>query len=398
MATLRAQTRQKSTVQSSVPASYYRGGTSRGIMFHTPDLPASSKSRASLFLQAIGAPDPHGRQLNGMGAGVSSLSKICIIGTDDLPTDIDVTYTFIGIGIERDEVDYAGNCGNMASAVGPYAYNNRLLHAQEKADPGLYEREGEVTVSFVNTNTNTVIRGKFRVEGGQARVDDETSIDGVSGPGTGVMLDFIRPGGSKTGKLLPTGKVTERLAGYDVSCVDSANPCVFVRAKDLGVEPTILPDRLLEDHATRATLEKIRTEAAVAMGLIKAGEEPPRVIPKIALVSPTQDQTTLSGKVNSASELDLIIRFISDAQPHRASPLTGTLCTATAAKIAGSVVNECLSERLALENYVTIGHPSGKIQVDAQMDENGDVESARVLRTTRRLFEGKVFWNDHGEA
>jgi 2-methylaconitate cis-trans-isomerase PrpF len=397
-------------MQSSVPAAYYRGGTSRALLFRESDLPASAASRRALFLQAIGAPDPHGRQLNGMGAGVSSLSKICFVGlppnistdgpqvstqtaSDVAEDSYDVTYTFVGVGIERDETDYAGNCGNMSSAIGPFAYNARLLAS---SDPNFYNHSGPLTVRILNTNTNKLIRNTFTVSNGQAQVDSNTHIDGVSGLGTGVMLDFVRPSGSKTSGLLPTGKVKQMLAGYEASCVDASNPCVFVRAKDIGIDPTVLPAVLTEMHDIRMTLERIRTAGAVAMGICSEGIEPPRVIPKIALVSPSTKQMTLSGSVNEATELDIVVRFISDAQPHRAIPLTGSLCTAAAAMVPGSIVNEALGKRTGAgsEGSITIGHPSGKIQVGAKMDGNGDVECVSVVRTARRIFEGNVFWNE----
>lgn len=382
-----------STKQQSITASYYRGGTSRALFFYEPDLPSSLQARNNIFLQAIGTPDVYARQLNGLGAGVSSLSKVCIISTKDLPDGIDVLYTFAGIGIEQQEVDYAGNCGNMASAVGPYAYNNRLLLAQHEADPELYNRNGTVQVSFINTNTSTEIRSSFIVRNGQALVDDETSIDGVSGLGTGVKLDFLNPGGSKTTSMLPTRNSIQTLAGFKVSCVDSANPCVFVRASDLGIDPTILPAQLMGLHSSMLELEVIRTAAAVEMGIIKEGEAAPRVIPKVALVSPPRDQINLAGTTDAAGDLDLLVRFISDTQPHRAIPLTGALCTATAAKIQGSVVHECLPQRARNGSAIRIGHPSGKIEVDANMNDEGEVKSASVIRTARRIFEGQIFWN-----
>jgi 2-methylaconitate cis-trans-isomerase PrpF len=383
-----------STIQSSVPSSYYRGGTSRALIFKESDLPKSPTSRRALFLQAIGAPDLHGRQLNGMGAGISSLSKICLVGK---PLDVedakyDVTYTFVGIGIERPEVDYAGNCGNMSAAIGPFAYNAHLL------SPSFYDGlEGSVTVRILNTNTNKLIRSTFNVAAGQARVDNETHIDGVSGLGTGVLLDFLRPAGSKTRGLLPTGQARQKFAGYEASCIDASNPCIFVRASDMGVDPTILPAALSEQHDIRDTLERIRTVGAVAMGICAEGEEPPRVIPKIALVAPRTLQVTLSGSVDLASELDLVVRFISDAQPHRAIPLTGALCTAAAAMVRGSIVHEALEAKRradAEDGFVTIGHPSGKIKVGGRMDEKGNIECVSVVRTARRLFEGQVFFND----
>lgn len=377
------------TVQSAVKASYYRGGTSRGVIFQDSELPKDQASRNDLFLQAIGSPDPHGRQLNGMGAGVSSLSKVCIVKPTPNATS-HVDYTFVGMGIEGSEVDYMGNCGNLAAAIGPYAFNERIL---PHLAPEVYKSPQDVTVYINNTNTGVLIRSRFRAERGQARVDADTSIDGVSGLGTGVMLDFIKPGGSKTGKLLPTGNVTDTINNIEVSCVDSANPCVFLLATDVGIEPTILPAVLLEQKDIRAMLEDIREQAAVMMGLCKAGETPPRVIPKIAIVSPPVQQTTLSGEIIAPEQLDLVVRFISDGQPHRASPLTGALCTATAAKIEGSVVQKCLQATPSTAGVITIGHPSGRIQVNAVMDAEGDVECASVVRTARRLMEGHVFWN-----
>lgn len=387
--------------QSSIPAAYYRGGTSRAIIFQESNLPQSPASRRALFLQSIGAPDPHGRQLNGMGAGVSSLSKICLVGLPPVEDHgrYDVTYTFVGIGIECDEVDYAGNCGNMSSAIGPFAYNARLLPAPRDI-PDFYSRDGLITVRILNTNTNKLIRNSFFVSNGQAQVDNQTHIDGVSGLGTGVTLDFVDPSGSKTRGLLPTGVAKQVLEGFEASCVDAANPCVFVRAKDLGVEPTILPAQLSENTEVRATLERIREAGAVAMGLIKSGEVPPRVIPKIALVSPRKLQVTLSGSVNMASELDLVVRFISDAQPHRAIPLTGALCTAAAAMVDGTIVNEALDQNKrkevasGSEGMVRIGHPSGRVEVGAKLDGSGHIECVSVVRTARRLFEGTVFFNN----
>jgi hypothetical protein len=167
-----------------------------------------------------------------------------------------------------------------------------------------------------------------------------------------------------------------------------------VRARDLDVDPTILPARMNENARVRQTLDEIRSRASVLMGVSKAGEPVPRVVPKIALVAPACDQITLSGSVTPKAELDLVVRFISDEQPHRAIPLTGALCTASAGKIAGSVVQQCLPARRAQEPYITIGHPSGKVQVNAKMDRNGQVESASVVRTARRIFEGQVFWSE----
>ena len=376
--------------QSAIAAAYYRGGTSRALIFQPANLPPEPARRAA-FLQLMGSPDKHGRQLNGMGAGVSSLSKICLVGPSKVE-GVDVDYTFVGVGIEEDEVDYAGNCGNMSAAVGPYAFNERLLGDTD------YAAAGHVTVTINNTNTGRLIRSTFAVASGEALVDDLTAIDGVSGLGTGVLLDFVRPGGSKTGKLLPTGHATQMLAGVKASCIDAANPCVFVRAVDVGLAPTILPAELSSMPEKLRVLEDIREAGAQAMGLCKPGERAPRVIPKVALASPPVDQVVLSGDKIAASQLDLVVRFISDRQAHRAIPLTGALCTAAAAKVPGSIVQQCLGERLVDGNFITIGHPSGRVQVDAKVDDAGDIESCTVVRTARRLMEGQVFWSEMDDA
>jgi hypothetical protein len=382
-----------SLIQRSISAAYYRGGTSRGLIFLDTDLPTSEAERSSIFLQALGAPDPYGRQLNGLGAGVSSLSKVCIVAADEQAkaNESDVSYTFAGIGIEKSEVDYNGNCGNMSSAIGPYAFNMRLLGRPEA---WYTENDGDVLVRVWNTNTQRIIRNRFAVSGGQARVDGEISIDGVAGLGTGVVVDFLAPAGSKTGKLLPTGKATEELGGYKISCVDAANPCVFVMASDIGVPATVAPAQLMANDDALHTLDFIRRRAALAMGLCEDVETVPRVIPKIALIGPAQSQKTLSGAINRAEELDLVVRFISDEQAHRAIPLTGALCTAVAATIPGTLPNEVRKEKGHLgTNTITLGHPSGRIAISVAKDNQGTVEYASVIRTARRIFEGTVYWS-----
>jgi 2-methylaconitate cis-trans-isomerase PrpF len=375
--------------QRSIPVAYYRGGTSRALMFLDSDLPASQAERSSIFLHTIGAPDPYQRQLNGLGAGISSLSKVCIVAADEhaKANKCDVSYTFVGIGIEKAEVDYNGNCGNMSAAIGPYAFNKRLL---ERSEAWYAEKDGEVQVLIWNTNTQKIIRNRFSVSGGQARVDGETQIDGVSGLGTSVTVDFLSPAGSKTGKLLPTGKATEELCGYRVSCVDAGNPCVFVMASDIGVPATILPAQLMANDSAIRTLDRIRRRAALAMGLCDDTTTAPRVIPKIALIGPAENQKTLSGAVNPAHELSLCVRFISDEQAHRAIPLTGALCTAVATTIPGTLPNEVA--KIGTDT-VTLGHPSGKIELSVNKDNRGSVEYASVIRTARRIFEGMVFWS-----
>jgi 2-methylaconitate cis-trans-isomerase PrpF len=207
-------------------------------------------------------------------------------------------------------------------------------------------------------------------------------------------VDFMTPAGSKTGKLLPTEKASENLVGYEVSCVDAANPCVFVLGSDIGVPATISPAQLMANDEACRTLDYIRRSAAVAMGLCKDVIAAPRVIPKIALIGPAQSQKTLSGTVNEAEELNLVVRFISDEQAHRAIPLTGALCTAVASTIPGTLPNKLVKMGCLGTSTITLGHPSGKIEVSVARDNDGFVEYASVVRTARRIFEGTVFWTD----
>ncbi|KAF1941996.1 DUF453-domain-containing protein, partial [Clathrospora elynae] len=341
-----------------------------------------------------------------MGAGISSLSKICLVepygkrnaqeeaekSGDEQERDID--YTFVGLGIENDEVDVAGNCGNISSAIGPYAYNAGLL------PPGVYaENDGEVTVKIRNTNTGKLIDSTFWVVGGQAAVVGDYTIDGVTGPGSKIKLDFKRPYGSKTGKVLPTGKRVDNIAGYRVSCVDGANPAVFIRADDVGIDGTILPNDFNKLPDKLALLESIRKAAAVAMGIAPTEDLVPRSIPKIGLVSQSSSHPVLSGQILKTPQMDIVIRFLSDTQPHRAIPVTAALTTAVAARIPGTIVEQMLAPEPVIEGVITIGHASGRLQINATMDEKSKIipVSATVYRTAKRLFEGEVFWSDKGE-
>jgi 2-methylaconitate cis-trans-isomerase PrpF len=387
--------------QCAIPAAYYRGGTSRALMLQPRQLPRDRAKWPPLFRQLMGSGDVYGRQLDGMGAGISSLSKICLVepsaaaaasADHDTPH---IDYTFVGLGIESDEVDVAGNCGNMSSAIGPYAYNASLL------PPALYETDaGDVTVKIRNTNTGKLINATFSVAGGQATVVGDYSIDGVSGNGSMVKLDFKHPYGSKTGKLLPTGRVVDLVAGYKVSCVDGANPAVFVRATDVGVDGTILPSDFNNLPDKLSLLERIRKAAAVAMGIAPTQELVPRTVPKIGLVSASSAHTVLSGQTLQSSQTDLVVRFISDTQPHRAIPLTAALTTAVAARIPGTIVEQLIATEPVSNDAITIGHASGRLQVNATMQGSGNLapSSATVYRTAKRLMEGNVFWVDYSEG
>lgn len=377
--------------QKTCRAVFMRGGTSKAIMFRAEDLPARREDWARVFLAAMGSPDPNMRQLDGMGGGVSSLSKVCIIGPPSRP-DADVDYTFAQIGIGADDVDYAGNCGNMSSAIGPFAVDERLVPTPA---------DGEARVRIHNTNTSKIIVAHFLVNGGVAEVEGNLALDGVAGTGAPVRLDFTDPGGAKTGRLLPTGRATDTLdvPGWGpvrVSLVDAANPTVLVAAADIGADPTMLPAALERDTALLERLEGLRCLGSVAMGLAPDVAAAGRItsIPKLAMLAAPMATPTLSGRVLQADEVDISTRMISVGQPHRAVPLTAALCLAVACRIPGSVAH-ALSRPSTPEAPVRIGHPSGVILVAADVritDGVAQAPSATIYRTARRLFAGEVYY------
>jgi 2-methylaconitate cis-trans-isomerase PrpF len=369
-------------------AVFMRGGTSRAIMFHARDLPAR-EDWDPIFLAAMGSPDPNGRQLNGMGGGISSLSKVCVLAPSERE-DADIDYTFAQVQIREAAVDYRSNCGNMSSAVGPFA-----------VDEGLLRPNGDkAVVRIFNTNTRKIIRSTFPLVDGRAATDGTMAIPGVAGTGAPVRLDFLTPGGATTGKLLPTGNPVDALMVpgigiIPVSMIDAANACVFVRAKDLGLTGRELPEALDQDAALLDKLQRIRRTASVAMG-IAADEEEARTIasvPVIGFVAPPMDAPTLSGEPIAADQVDLTARFLSNGQPHRALPLTASLCTGVAARISGSLVHQVLGANAG--ESVRIGMPSGILTVDAEVSQDRDgiwtAHSGAFYRTARRLFDGRVY-------
>ena len=370
------------------PAIFMRGGTSRAIMFHAKDLPARDEWD-SIFLAAMGSPDQNGRQLNGMGGGISSLSKVCVLAPSHRE-DADIDYTFAQVQIREAAVDYRGNCGNMSSAVGPFSVDEGLLHPNGD----------QAVVRIFNTNTRKIIRSTFPLRDGRAATDGAMAIPGVAGTGAPVRLDFLSPGGATTGKLLPTGNPTDALMVpglglIAVSMVDAANACVFVLARDLGLTGRELPDALDQDTALLEKLQRIRRLASVAMGIARDEEEARTIngVPIIGFVAPPMDAPTLSGEAIAADQVDLTVRFLSNGQPHRALPLTASLCTAVAARIRGTLVNQVLGPNAA--ESVRIGMPSGVLTVDAEVSQDRDglwtAHSGAFYRTARRLFDGRVY-------
>lgn len=379
--------------EKSLRSVFMRGGTSKALMFRSTDLPANRDDWAPIFLSAMGTPDPYGRQLNGMGGGISSLSKVCVIGPPTRP-DADIDFTFAQLSVDQPIVDYAGNCGNMSSAVGPFAVDEGLVAMPQ---------DGMAMVRIHNTNTGKIIHSHFPVSQGRAVLTGDFSIDGVAGQAAAIKLDFIDPEGAKTGKALPTVRPIDQfdIDGFGVieaSLVDAANPSVFVRANDLGLKGTELPEEIERSPKLLAALERIRVLASVRMGMApdEAAATTQGSQPKIALLAAPTDMKTLSGDPIAQSDHDILCRMISMGRPHRAIPITGALCLAAACGIPGTIANELLAKRKDTDD-VRIGHPSGITVVAAEVRQSPagtKVAKATIYRTARRLFQGEVFYRN----
>lgn len=367
--------------QTKIPAAFIRGGTSNAIVFHERDLPDDRAAWDAIFLAAMGSPDPNGRQLNGMGGGISSLSKVCVVGPPSRD-DADIDYTFAQILVRDARVDYSANCGNMSSAMGPFA-----------VDEALVEVTGEAAlVRIHNTNTGKIIQARFALDDGRAAIDGAEAMPGVAGTGAPVRLEFMDPGGAVTGRLLPTGSVADKLdipghGPIEASMVDAANPCVFVAAADLGLTGAEMPADLDARDDVMAWLQDIRRVAAVAMGLPVLPN-----LPFVGIVAPPRDAVLLTGAPVRADAGDLTGRMVSMGNIHRALPLTGTLCMTVAARIEGSVAHRVARPGGAGE--LRIIQPSGVIACDARVmlkDGEWHAQFASVTRTQRRLFDGSVY-------
>ena len=349
-----------------------RGGTSRALFFHERDLPPAGAERDGILLAALGSPDPYGRQLDGLGGGISSLSKACIIGPPTHP-DADVDYTFAQVHVTRPLVDYAGNCGNCSAAVGPFAIDEGLVPATE----------GETLVRIHNTNTKKLLVARVPVSGGEAAVAGDFELPGVPGRGARIALDFLDPGGAGTGRLLPTGHARDVVEHVPASLVDATNPVVFVRAGDLGLAGTESPAALDADRGLAGRLEAIRVGAAAMMGLPGSA-----ATPKIALVAPPAAFAALDGTAYGPERTDLVARVISMGNCHRAFALTAAMCLAVAARIDGTVVQEAAGPPTPRD--LRLGHPSGVLPLAAEVAPGPLAKRVTVYRTARRLMEGFV--------
>ena len=379
----------------TLPAVFMRGGTSKALMLHRRDVPGDIAAWGPVFLSAMGSPDPYARQLNGMGGGVSSVSKICIVERSSRP-DADVDYTFVQVVVREGRIDLSGNCGNMLSAVGPFAIDEGLIEAAD----------GPVRLRVHNTNTRKLIAAAFEVRGGATHYRGDLAIPGVAGTGAPIRLDFLDPGGATTGRLLPTGAVRDTLdvpglGPVEVSMVDAANACVFVRADDLGLSGTELPAALEAVPGLLHRLGNIRRAASVAMGIAADLEQAAAIVhvPFVGLVAPPQDSLTLAGEVVGSDKIDLTARVISNGVPHQALPLTATLCLAVAARLEGSLVHAAArttGEGDMGDGVLRVGMPSGVLTADASVTCEGGAwraERGSFFRTARPLMRGTVFYD-----
>jgi len=371
-----------------IPCAIYRGGTSKPVFFLEKDLPQDPKKRDQVILAAFGSPDL--RQIDGLGGADPLTSKVAYIGPPTIP-DTDINYTFGYVGIVAPVIDYTGNCGNTSAAVGPFALLRGLIKPKEPL----------TKLRIYNTNTKKVIMAEFSVRDGEFLSEGSFRIDGVPGTGSKILLDFINSGGAVTGKLLPTGKVKEEIkfptvGKLTVSMVDAANPFVFVRGGDLGLQGSETLEDISSNGALLEKCEEIRSVVAEIMGIAKKEEATQKSpgVPKIALVSPPASYSTPEGKVEAA-EVDIVARMTALQKLHKAYAVTGAVCLGAAAKIEGTIVNE-IYRRVQPGNppAVRIGHPSGTIQVEMEIEnKNGNPELAKaaLARTARLLMDGYVY-------
>ena len=341
--------------QAFIPAIFMRGGSSKGVFFHARDLPAERAARDAIFLSVLGSPDPYGRQLDGMGGGISSLSKAVIIGPPTHP-DADVDYLFAQVAVDKPVVDWSSNCGNLSSAVGPFAVDEGLVRVAD----------GEALVRIHQVNTKRIIHACFPVRGGKAATAGDFTMAGVAGSGARIRLDFLAPGGGATGRLLPTGNAQDTLhhegRAYAVSLIDAANACVFLDARDLGLTGTESPDAIEADPARMALFDALRRRAGVMMGLAATPQAVGLALPKIAVVAPPAAYHALDGAAFAPDTHDIAVRMISMERAHRAVPLTGAMCLGVASRITGSVPHQ-LAGPPARADESRVANPSGILSV-----------------------------------
>ena len=368
------------------PCVYMRGGTSKAVFFHEKDLPEDKSLWDDIFLKVMGTPDV--KQIDGMGGTVSSTSKIAIIAPSNKP-GVDVEYTFRQVDIVIPRVDGSANCGNISSAVGPFAIDEGLVPAVEPI----------TVVRVLNTNTNKIIEEHVRVEDGHAMVHGNEVIQGVPGTGSRNDMYFEDPAGSKTGKLFPTGQKKEvfDVPGYgpaEVTVLDCSNPMVFIKASDLGIKGSELTE-LNQNKDVMEHIERIRGIAAVKCGFVEKWEDArtkSTSAPKVSIVSAPQDYINMDGNEVKADTMDLCCRAISVGALHKAYPMTVAVGTGAAARIPGTIVNEIVKPAPD-QDIIRLGHASGVTEVDVKMGGEKVIKGG-VTRTARRIMDGWVYVRD----
>jgi 2-methylaconitate cis-trans-isomerase PrpF len=367
----------------------YRGGTSRGIYFLDNDLPYPQAIRAQILLNILGSPDP--RQVDGLGGGTSSTSKTMIIGPSRLQ-GAEVQMLFGQVSLDSSIVDWRGTCGNLTTAVGPFAIDQGLVTAVEPVT--------EVAIYSVNTRKRIIAR--VPVSRGRAMTQGDYKIPGVRGTGARIDLEYVDPAGSFNGCLLPTGSPRDviELEGkrkFTVSIVDAGHIVVFCQAHELGLRGTELPSELEEKSHVMATLEAIRSVAAERIGIVGSCSEATRIspaVPKIGFVSAPAAYPTMDGRDLAENDIDIVGRLLTMQTAHRAYMGAGAICTGVAALAPGTIVSDLAGSRMRETGLLRIGHPQGVMDVSVKAAlQDGDlkVQSATIARTARRIMEGYAY-------
>lgn len=383
--------------QIRIPATYMRGGTSKGVFFRLEDLPAAARepgaARDALLLRVIGSPDPYGKQIDGMGGATSSTSKAVILSPSTRP-DHDVDYAFGQIAIDQAFVDWSGNCGNLTAAVGAFAISNGLV------DAARIPRDGLCTVRIWQTQIAKTIIAHVPMCDGQVQESGDFELDGVTFPAAEVQIEFLDPAddGEDGGAMFPTGNPVDELdvpgvGTFKATLINAGIPTIFVNAADIGYTGTELQGAINEDRKALAMFETIRAHGAVRMGLIRdiAEAATRQHTPKIAFVAPPVSYVASSGKSVDAADIDLVVRALSMGKLHHAMMGTAAVAIGTAAAIPGTLVN--LAAGGGARNAVRFGHPSGTLRVGAeakQIDGTWTVTRAVMSRSARVLMEGAV--------
>ena len=383
--------------QIKIPATYMRGGTSKGVFFNLKDLPeqaqVAGQARDQLLLRVIGSPDPYGKQIDGMGAATSSTSKTVILSKSSQP-EHDVDYLFGQVSIDKAFVDWSGNCGNLTAAVGSFAISNGMVDASRIPENGL------CTVRIWQANIQKTIIAHVPVTNGQVQEMGDFELDGVTFPAAEVQIEFLDPAddGEDGGAMFPTGNVVDSLdvpgiGTFQATLINAGIPTVFLNAEEIGYQGTELQDAINNDVDALARFETIRAYGALKMGLIKDVSEAAtrQHTPKVAFVSAPKAYVSSSGKQVNTTDVDLLVRALSMGKLHHAMMGTAAVAIGTAAAIPGTLVNLAAGgdEREA----VRFGHPSGTLRVGAQASqENGQwvVKKAIMSRSARVLMEGWV--------